>query len=281
MPQDLETYALISAVLLWPAALFVGRNWLRSHIERSVQFGFDQKLEAIRSDLRTAEESFRSGIRSREAEIASLRDRVFSARANRTSLIDTKKIEAIEHLWLITSKLASYKLCAAMFTIVSIEQASEVAPANAKFRAFLDAITAGEATNPSNAPQSHTEQLYVNEPCWACFSAYRLVLMIACAQVHTLKVGATDVHKLVQMTKINEAVIAVLPHRASYVLEHPQSAAFFLVDDLEKAVFSELKKELEGRQTDEEELKRASAVLNSVKEFERESSQRALEAATP
>ena len=67
----------VSVVLT--VAIFVGRNWIKANIERSVQHNFDARIEGVRSELRKAEETFKSDLRSKEAEILALREGVLGS----------------------------------------------------------------------------------------------------------------------------------------------------------------------------------------------------------
>lgn len=54
--------------IVFPIALFVGRNWLRTKIVAGTEHKFNLKLEELRSELR-----------SKESEIATLREAVITS----------------------------------------------------------------------------------------------------------------------------------------------------------------------------------------------------------
>jgi hypothetical protein len=68
----LSLISLIVSISL-PAIGLLARNWVKARIEKGVQHRFDVKIEAVRAELRKSEESFKSDLRDKEAEIATLR----------------------------------------------------------------------------------------------------------------------------------------------------------------------------------------------------------------
>ena len=87
-----------------PVAIFAARNWLLTWISKSVQHRFDVKFEELRAELRKNEERFKSGLRDREAEIATLRNNVLAGSAGRQTLVDKRGFEAVEKVWTAESR---------------------------------------------------------------------------------------------------------------------------------------------------------------------------------
>jgi hypothetical protein len=92
---------LISLVVYIGTAvvIFVGRNWLKTRIEKGVQHHFDERLEGLRSELRKTEELLKSDLQAKETEIATLRSSVLSGSAARQALLDKRRFEAVEKVW--------------------------------------------------------------------------------------------------------------------------------------------------------------------------------------
>src|SRR4051812_28293567 len=70
------------------SALWFSRKSIAAGIEQSVRHHFENKLEALRSELRT-----------REGELNALRDHVLGGQAGRQALVTKRQIEAVEHVW--------------------------------------------------------------------------------------------------------------------------------------------------------------------------------------
>jgi hypothetical protein len=78
---DLSAWVPTFISLVMAVAAFAGRNLIQASIEQSVQHKYDAKIEGLRSELRNSEETFKSELRSKEAEISLLREGVLSGRA--------------------------------------------------------------------------------------------------------------------------------------------------------------------------------------------------------
>jgi hypothetical protein len=87
----------IITLSIW-VIIFCGLHWLKEKVVGGVQHDFNQKLEELRSQ-----------IRSRETEISSLRDTVLSNRNQRQILVEKRKIEAVENIWKSVDQLQRYK----------------------------------------------------------------------------------------------------------------------------------------------------------------------------
>src|SRR5262245_11112069 len=104
--------------LAWPVLIFIGRNWLKAWISRSIQHRFDKELEKVRAELRKAEEQFKSDLRDREAEIATLRNSVLAGSAGRQALLDKRRFDAVEKVWTAVNDFAPFKSLAASLVVL-------------------------------------------------------------------------------------------------------------------------------------------------------------------
>ena len=96
MDMDWAAWLSIGLYVFSAIGVFVARNWIKAGIEKSVQHGFDAKIETLRTELRKSEETFKSDLRSKESQISALRDGVLSGRAQRQALLDKRRLEAVE-----------------------------------------------------------------------------------------------------------------------------------------------------------------------------------------
>jgi len=84
--MDVGFWLSILSIAIWlgaPVAIFIARNWLVAWISKGVQHRFDVEIEKLRAEFRKNEESFKSDLRDKEAEIVALRNNVLSGSAGR------------------------------------------------------------------------------------------------------------------------------------------------------------------------------------------------------
>lgn len=80
---------MLIATLGWLA-----RNLILTRLKATVQHEFDGKLEALRTDLRKSEESFRADLRAKETDIQVLRSGALSGMASRQATLDKRRLQA-------------------------------------------------------------------------------------------------------------------------------------------------------------------------------------------
>ena len=132
----------IVALLLWVSAggfVFIARNWILARVTNSVQHHFNVQLENVRADLRDSEERVKSELRNKEAEIAALRANVLSGSANRQSLLDKRRFEAVERVWAAVNELAPLKMLNGMLAVLNMAAISKEAH-DPKMQRFLSTI---------------------------------------------------------------------------------------------------------------------------------------------
>mgnify|MGYP007037817717 CR=1 FL=1 len=69
------------------ALAWLGRHLITTRLKASVQHEFDEKLEAIRTEFRKSEESFKSDLRAKENQIAALQGGALSGMVSRQAAL--------------------------------------------------------------------------------------------------------------------------------------------------------------------------------------------------
>jgi hypothetical protein len=184
---------------------YFARNWIRARIEKGVQHGFDVKIEALRAELRKAEEKFKSELRDKEAEIATLRSNVLAGSASRQALLDKRRFEAVEKIWAAVNEHSKLKHLAATVALLKHNEVAKRAN-DPKMQELLSIFGVGMPKPddmPSHAP---VEQLYVPTLVWAYFSAYTTVLRLNIMIFRLVQIGETDLEKIISVENIKAAL---------------------------------------------------------------------------
>jgi hypothetical protein len=116
------------AIALWAistVAFFAGKNWIIASVEKSVQHRFDEKIETLKSDLRT-----------KETAISALQQAVLAGTFSRQALLDKRRIEAVERVWSTIVELGPYKNLSAMMASVKFEEIAKETARNEASRGF-------------------------------------------------------------------------------------------------------------------------------------------------
>ena len=113
----------ISATSLLAAGLWLARSGIASWLTSSIRHEYDEKLEELRSCLR-----------SNEAEIDSLRAGALSVARYRQEVAFSKKLDAIEMLWGAVVALMPAKKACELIGTLHYDAAEDEAANNPKFR---------------------------------------------------------------------------------------------------------------------------------------------------
>lgn len=225
---------------------------VKTRIEKSIQSRFDHNLEKLRSELRHQEEQAKSRIKRQDDEIETLKRGALTHIVARQSIIDQKKIEAIEKIWLNANMRPELKLAARFAQSMKMEYALEKSEQgdseSAKLREFGRAICEMCGLNKikeiDNSIQLRAERLHLPPLAWALYSTYTGILSRPAAQFIALREGVGG-KLLADPASLLEAAKTALPHMTKFIDENGADVLPYLVEPLEEALFSELTKALD------------------------------------
>jgi sulfur relay (sulfurtransferase) DsrF/TusC family protein len=267
----LESVSAVIGILLVlgvPLAAIAVRTWIRSFIENRVQLGMQRQMEDFRSEIRQSEERLSSQLRTREAEITALRDGVLSGRATRMAVVDKRRVEAVERLWIAVTRLSRMKGPAMSLSVLRVDAIAKRVSVESNVREFVELMTTtmgGENFEQRMGEiRADEERPFVSELVWALYSAYAAVVLGAWAVMKVLSLGAEDVDKLINHQHVNDLLKAALPRQAEYIEKYGSSAHYHLLDELERRIITELKRTLAGEDADSENLRHSSEIMRQV-----------------
>ena len=149
----------------------MGRDVIGKWIQKRIEQRFDEKLESLKSELRTKEQSFAADLREKELEINALRSGALSELTNRNIALHARRVLAVERLWTTLGPLKSFETLVAILSVMNFEKAAKSAKNDVQqqaafeklFRPFkIENITFGDARNRDHFFQQlfgHTTQL--------------------------------------------------------------------------------------------------------------------------
>jgi hypothetical protein len=262
--STMVAWASLLLAVATPIALFACRSWIIARITKGVQHEFDVKLEKFRATLKTSEEQLKSGLREKEAEISTLRNTVLSGSANRQTLLDKRRFEAVEKIWTAVNDFAPLKSLYQMTTDLNYDALARRV-GEAKIQQFLSTIDTTVQNQENLTSVARDERPFVPELTWAFFSAYSTLLTFNLIRFKTLKLGIENPQEFLNTEHVKNILKAALPHRAQFIDEFDAGAYYHLLEEIETNLLSELRKILEGKETDQNSLKQAKDILSAVK----------------
>lgn len=252
---------------LLAAALWLGRELISARLTRTVQHEFDRKLEAVRAELRTAEENFKAQLREKEAEIAALRSGALSALASRHAALDKRRLEAVDQLWSAFNALAPARAIAANMAVIKFESAAKQAERDPKVRQFFEMIGGGFDTKSLDLSGAAKARPFVSPMVWAVYSAFNAVVMHSVMRLHVLK-GGLGTSDFADHKAIEKLVVAALPHYAEYLEKHGPAVYYYVLEALEARLLAELQAMLDGVESDKASVERAAEIIRRANELQ-------------
>jgi hypothetical protein len=250
----------ISSTSLLAGALWLMRSVISTRLRAGVQHEFDQKIETLKAELRKNEESFKADLRSKETQIEALRSGALSTLASRQAALDARRIQAVDQLWSAFQALGPAKSVSATIAILKFEEATKFSVENPKAREVLASISGDSDPRKVHTGEAEKARPFVSEMAWAIFSAYRAILSVAMIKMQLLKNGL-DMPHVIDEQKVRRLITVVLPHQANFIAQHDTGTYYFLLDELESLLLHELRRVLQGAESDKEAIKQAREIL--------------------
>ncbi|TGP57386.1 hypothetical protein EN873_04705 [bacterium M00.F.Ca.ET.230.01.1.1] len=225
--------ALLSSGVL-AAVSVAGAQIMKSGIEKGIQHGLDRELERLKAQLRTKDD-----------QINAIRSTALSALTSRHEALDQRRLKAAEALWSATVYQMKFKMAVGFVSTLKIDVALKASAQRdndgEKMRGFGKGLWEASAIDKLMNEQpsvADTERLFVPPLAWAAFEAYRSITAHAVIIIGLIKAGGADLLK--GNDPIVKAVKLILPHRSEFLDKNGESGIYYLVDELQEKVFTEL-----------------------------------------
>lgn len=246
--------------------IFVGRNWLKSWLQRQATHGFDTKLEELRAELRAKEEELKSDLRVKESEITALRDGVLSGRMQREALIDKRRIEAIDALWKSYMALAPLVMSSTFMAAIKFDAAAQESARNPKARELFETLSKmggdpDEMLKKLKDAPAKAQQPFVSPMAWAYFSAYQSITLYSHMRLRILSIGMEDPGKYMREEPMKNLLKETLPDYSDYIDQYGSSAYHHLLPELEKRLLGELQNMISGVEQDAAGIAHAARIM--------------------
>jgi len=253
-----------------PIIIYAGRVWVKAFVEGEVRLDVERRVEQVRSDFRQSEERLKADLRSREVDIATLREGVLSGRANRFALVEKRRLEATERLWQSVTKLSRMKGAAMTLATLKIDVVAKRTPRDPKLREFLETLSntmGGLDLKQFKDIRADEERPFLAEYTWALYSAYAAVIFGGHAIIKILAAGLEEPEKLLNKDHVNNLLKVVLPHHSNFIDEYGIGGHYHLLDELEDKILQELRNALNGVDVDHDNVSQTANIMKAVSDL--------------
>ena len=269
------------AALLLIALVWLARTAIAVRLRASVQFEFNQKLEATKADfkereialqgeLKAQDTRLQAELRSKEQQLQLLQSGVLTARASRQAALDARRLDAVDALWASFNELANLRAAARLMEVVKYDQAMTHAASDPKTREVFSEMAKFAQVNNDKLQELKLgspwkARLYVTDQAWQLFKVYQGVLYVLLIRLKQLEAGVT-----VDFTKFNETVDEVkraLPHQSDFLEKLGGDGLAYVVEELAAAFERELMSMLKDEPRSEADLHQTRLVIQAAEKL--------------
>lgn len=242
---------------LLSGAAWIGRNWIAQRLQASMQHKFDGKIEHLRAEFRKS-----------EAEIHALQSGALSRRSIRQSIVEEKRIEAVEAVWADVIKLAVLKANAQSLSILNLETIRESQDTQ-QIQNVFSVIARNLPAKEELKTSARNHRPFIDDVIWSYYELYTQILLYYYAYTEVGKLGELKFIK--ETPPVKELLQKTMPHYSEYVEKHGVTSYYYLLEDIQDKLLRAIQKSLDGTDFDKEEVTRAGGIISAVEEFRMES----------
>ena len=186
--------------------------------------------------------------------------------ASRQMALDKRRLEAVDQLWSAITAMAGAKSISAFMSTINFDTAVEEAARNPRFREVFTVMGAAFDPNRVELSDAAKARPFASPMAWALFSAYQAIAMQAVAKLEIIKSGI-GVKDLLDREAASKLIRAALPHQSEFIEKYGDAGYHYLLEELEGALLSALRKMLAGEETDRVSVERADDILRLSNEL--------------
>jgi hypothetical protein len=179
--------------------------------------------------------------------------------------MDARRIAAVDQLMEAMIELNKTRVTVQYMQVINWEEASKATQTDARTRDLFKSM--GDIDVGSlNVTTAQRARPFVTTLVWAAYQAYLMTCITAVLKHKSLVYGTGKFIKK-DDGKLRNMITALLPHYTKFLEEHGEEGAYFLVEDLESKVLSEVQAMLRGEEGDAEHMQRAADVIKMASDL--------------
>lgn len=248
--------AQIATLTVLGAIGLLFREALAKWFGAKISHGFNEKIERLKAEL---------ALRGKEVE--TLRAGAQAALTARQSILEKRRLEAVDQLWAAQKKLQSGRGIVSSISVLRWEAIADAAERSEKVRQMFGAL--GKAFDPKTLQENeaHASRPYVTPLAWALFHLYALIVSFAHARFLIIEAGVGK-DALNPDSSVFDAVAAALPGFDELFKTSGTLALPMALEELEKRLLAELQSQFVRQDDDREHVERAARILSLAQEAE-------------
>ncbi len=234
-------------------------NWLLGVIVSSGFLGISAYLlrdtigglftKAVEHRFETKLETFKANIRDNESELDQIRSFLASARSDRESAIQLRRLEAAETLLRARNKLSQLSMIVEYLKILNTEEILKDS-GDPKIAEFIDLLIKpldiDEKIKLLGASDEALPRLYLSEKSLKAFDVYKSIIIQATMTIKFLSIPLRDKVNLIKAGSLSKTIIELLPNTKEGFDKWGEEFAYYWATYFYDEVLRALRHELSG-----------------------------------
>lgn len=245
-----DWFPAITTTSLLAGVLWLAKNAIQERLKGAVQHEFNEKLEKFKSELQ-----------EKENQITVLRSSVLTTASHRHTILNDRKLKAVEDIWGAVISMAAAKNISSMFSQLNFGALSKETVRNPQAREIWQVVGAGFDFKAVDTISACRSRPFLSKSIWAYYSAYKAIVFQSVVRLESLKAGAEDDWSkgadMIALAKV------ALPHKQEYIEKYGAETLHYLLDELEAKILEEIDNFLIGNFEDIAHLESAAKILHA------------------
>ena len=146
-------------------------------------------------------------------------------------------------------------------------EASKLAQGSEKAKQMFQMLGANVPNFNEIIHDAHAARPYISPIAWSFFHAMEVIVSYSVTQLKILGLGA-EADSIVDQQKILDVAIAALPEYKGLIQDHGHTTFPFLIEQLEKRLLDELRKDIDGIESDVADVEKAAHINSLVEKYQ-------------
>lgn len=220
-----------------------GKSWL------------DEKLEGLRSSLRRNEE-----------QVKALTQTVIAGEKVRVELIAKRRVEVIEDVWRGVQNERRFEFAPKFLQRVNLDEVRKVTSPDdvEKVKRWFGGMAKAIPPETEMGESVQCAKLYLSQATWNLYAAYVSSIVLSVVIFRGIEKTGPGCLEFIQFDTMRMQLVEALPGMDAFIEDHPQSAVFYLYEQLREELFVALTRELEGQPVHEQTIGRMVQMLGKT-----------------
>ena len=239
------------SIVIFSFLAWMGRNFIAQFFKNAIKYDYDEKIEKLKAE-----------IKSNESDILALRSGALSGVVERQKVLFSKQVLAVEKLWANVILLMPAKNASMLMQAVDYDEWAKKSERDGDVRKTFEMMGNStfqfEKIKKLNALDIRP---FVSEILWAYYWSYQSILIHDLTKIQLIKIG-TYVEKIDDTKHLERLLVAALPEYKETIENNKTTSYYHFLELLENKILDEIKKILDGGESDKDNIEKAKTILD-------------------